>query len=221
MYRTISCIPVPNWQYEDTSLTLLGGFSDCDAPTRWSSTSLLFGAGSAPVVTVQSAARERVHPEGIKLKHGGGIQGGGLKILGPFDVGLESVWISSNTVSTQGGGIYSGSGQATLSLLNTSIVANNGGGWGGGIACSAGEIFGLGEKVVENNQATRGGGIYYGSACSITLVGDHEIRGNRAARGGGIAGYGDATLISNSEGWVQIVENQATILTGRLSIRSL
>jgi len=90
--------------------------------------------------------------------------------------------ITGNTVSQNGGGIYSSNG--TFTMNNGTISNNTASQKGGGIYNNSNITFNMNGGIVNNNTSSYGGGIYNSGTFNIK---DGTIFGNTASQyGGGI-----------------------------------
>ena len=129
---------------------------------------------------------------GGNANHGGGI----YVTKGTFT--MIGGTIGNNKVSKEGAGIYCKE-KGNIILARVNISHNIAGEHGGGIALVDKGIAGdshLGDCIIENNEAERGGGIY---------IENHEleidygtIRGNTAEEGGGIEVYNGTITINQA-----------------------
>ena len=125
---------------------------------------------------------------GTSINRNSAATGGGIAISLSTAVLVNDV-ISTNTASTEGGGIDIAY-RSDLRMNDTSVTRNVSGGDGGGV--SIGYAFTSAELtndgVNANSAAGRGGGLFSGVAAAkiVTLDRDTSVNRNHAAAGGGI-----------------------------------
>jgi predicted outer membrane repeat protein len=189
------------------------------------STLAISGGGSSQVFKVDSGAT--VNISGLTIENGMGVNGGGIENLGALTLsgltiengtgenggGIEnfgaltlsgSVVSGSHATAAGGGGLYNGSGTATVT--DTSFFNNSSDGQGGGIY--NGGTMTLTSSTLSGNSSTNQGGGIENSAGTLTvtnttLAGNHGISG-----GGGIYNGGSLTVINTT-----IYNNSASTLT--------
>ncbi len=128
-----------------------------------------------------------------------GVDGGGIYLTGPALIStMETVTVSGNEATNNGGGIYQESDDAiSLTMNNVTISNNTAGNNGGGIMLSSLETVDLtinGTSMISDNSGVGGGGIYVYGEDTITLnIGDGTnavtFADNNADFGGGGAIY--------------------------------
>ncbi len=142
--------------------------------------------------------------------------GGGIHITGATNVTLLGGSVSGNTASSEGGGLWNGTG--IMNLAGVTVANNTASGdasnqGGGGIYNLRGVVLTQSNTVIENNVADgasgSGGGVLNDSAATL-IMSQTVVRGNIASRaGGGIEDNSgastavsliDVTLEANSTG---------------------
>ncbi|SDB66993.1 Por secretion system C-terminal sorting domain-containing protein [Flavobacteriaceae bacterium MAR_2010_188] len=117
--------------------------------------------------------------------------GGGLHVTGAGDISIADGSVTTNTASSEGGGLWNGSG--TMNIDGTTIDANTASGaasdqGGGGIYNLSGTVNITNGATITNNiadgAAGSGGGILNDAGATLN-VSDSEISGNTAMRAGG------------------------------------
>ena len=205
----VSADQVGHFEIWNHSVSLVGGYADCAAPTPTGST-LLSGAGSSRVLDIVggSGDLQRIDLGHLVITEGWAANGGGIQISGRVEVLLDDTAVYGNVATELGGGIYVQGGYgARLILRQGSSVMSNSAldaayGKGGGIYCveSASEIASvyLVDGFIYDNEATNdGGGLYLGGCDLISYSGGalRGIVGNRAGRGGGVYAKSGAVLL--------------------------
>ena len=127
--------------------------------------------------------------------------GGGIMNCG------GTMTVSDSTISCNqayfGGGVFNDGTDvnASLTILNSTLLENTANGDGGGIKNQHGTVTAT-DAIFTNNSARHGGGILnYGISDTVSLVIlDSKFTGNSATiNGGGIANYGGIAELSNSK----------------------
>jgi hypothetical protein len=222
------------------SLTLIGGYSDCNDDTTDPNTpTTLTEAGVGTVVTVGSviAGVQDVVLRNftLRLGEGGANKGGGVDLSGPVNLTLINVEVQENEAMYGGGiRIQPGPPYSKLVLDGGSRIGGTGAfngsnsatQHGGGIYCSGGGLIEWKNASINYNNAYNGGGIYLDN-CDLTtptFSGSElrltEIRGNSAVNIGGgltLVSGGTANLASRLNRLVQIVGNSAATDAGGIS----
>ena len=119
----------------------------------------------------------------------GVLAGGGIFVDGYSDVTVNHSQVLGCATCYEGGGIYADS-SSTLNVNNTTI-AENAGGWGGGIAAH-GMLAITNSVIMDNESSTDSGGI--GIAYSLSTLINSVISGNSADEDGGGIFLHDAGL---------------------------
>ncbi|MCA8991897.1 MAG: VCBS repeat-containing protein [Planctomycetaceae bacterium] len=130
---------------------------------------------------------------------GGAIRNGG-------NLTLTRTWITSNTATSDGGGIYNSLGN--LVIRDSAITGNTSGSHGGGIDNGSGHIELINTTVSGNNANRFGGGIIFGTSSSGVFI-NSTITGNRAnADGPGTPnGIGGGIYVGDDGGIKPIMHN--------------
>jgi CSLREA domain-containing protein len=124
------------------------------------------------------------------------IEAGAVTITGVTIRNGQAAWSYGNVTIDTGGALSVAAG-ATL-VLNSSLVAGNYGGSGGGLYVEGGALF-VNDSTVSGNGSNFGGGFY--TAGGRLTIERSTIDGNSAMQGGGIydaADSGSVTLIADS-----------------------
>ncbi|MGA1794393.1 MAG: LamG-like jellyroll fold domain-containing protein [bacterium] len=168
---------------------------------------IIDGEGSGTVVTFESGEGSNAVLNGLTIRNGLAIQGGGIYCVnssptitncnisnntassdggGIYCLGsspsLTSCNISNNTVNSVGGGIFYGSNSS--STITNCIISGNSADTGGGIYCADSSLD-ITNCDIRSNTAVGGGGIFYGSNSSSTIT-NCIMSGNSSNSGGGI-----------------------------------
>lgn len=204
-----------NLLIDDVSVTLKGGYADCDAANNdtQSGQTEIGGAGGAdlPVIRIQgSSERHTIILDSLYLRLGSGsglFPGGAISSsTANAQITLTNSLLANNT-SASGGGISINGGDTDY-LIEDTLITNNTAGFAGGVLCKGSEasITMLGDSGVSLNTADgnsgdvestgKGGGLYISNGCLFTsyagTVGadDSDLRGisgNTATdQGGGV-----------------------------------
>ncbi len=214
------------------SLTVVGGYSDCnDTTADPDQPTTLTEGGASTVLTVSSviAGVQNVWLRNFVLRSGdgGANKGGGVDLSGGVTLRLDNVEVRENEAQYGGGiRIHGGPPHPTLRLEGGSLIGgvgpfdmhNNAFQSGGGIYCSDGGVIEWLDASINFNTASQGGGVYL-SNCSLTtpaITGGElrttEIRGNRVLFGGGglvAQANSTVTLASQLNRQITIVANHA------------
>ncbi|MEZ4593665.1 MAG: choice-of-anchor Q domain-containing protein [Chloroflexota bacterium] len=102
--------------------------------------------------------------------------GGSIAMIGGSNLILNSVVITNNQTTQNGGGIAVDKG--TLTLNNSIIVSNTAGSLGGGIFNQEGTITFNNSQVIANSAAGSGGGIYINATLANLTMNGGKINGN-------------------------------------------
>lgn len=167
---------------------------------------------------------ENLKVQSVEIAGSVGRDGGGIYSLGSLTV--VSSTFSGNVAKSSGGAIF-----AIGPLeITSSHIAGNSGAWGGGVEFSMSGSFNASMRIdtstIENNGASRGGGIsvFIGPGSSLgnrsVVVVDSVISGNMAeGRGGGIYVRGGASADIAVYG-NKITDNQAGGYGGGVYVQS-
>lgn len=121
------------------------------------------------------------HTDVASYYGGGGVLSGGKFIM-------YGGTISSNTVTGDGGGVVAWGTWASATIYGGIISGNTATGNGGGV-CTNNSLIISGNSVIENNKATKGGGVYfygyYSDSEILTISDSVKITGNTATGDGG------------------------------------
>jgi predicted outer membrane repeat protein len=150
------------------------------------------GQARNTVVTI-SKTDAQVTLSNLTIQNGTGqINGGGVKNAGTLTIFNSTIVANTIGVGGDGGGIYN---TGTLTLNNSNVLYNSGNN-GGGIYGGPGALT-LNNTTVSGNSGSNGGGIYGAGTLTIS---NSAIWGNSASNGGGIgdAGLGGTATIVNS-----------------------
>jgi ethanolamine utilization microcompartment shell protein EutS len=122
----------------------------------------------------------------------------------------------SGNAGFQGGGVLNCS-HASLTVSDSSIVADNTAAFGGGIWSNSRVT--LSNSSLSDNSATSGGGVCNGGRGTVT-VSDSTLSGNRAVRGGGMSlgGSSTATVSASSLSGDSAVEGGGLFNSGSLTV---
>lgn len=217
----------------DKSLSVVGGYSDCDDTTPDpDQRSLTYTADSASTFTVSNGlAGERT----VLLRHlivrdgaGDADHGGGVDLAGDVWLRLNNVIVEGNAADHGAGiRIHGNPSSPRLRLEGGSriggpepfVSANSATLNGGGIHCQDGGVIEWVDASIVFNNALSGGGIYM-IACTLTMPAAPgeafrlvELRGNRSVgSGGGLIALNNSsvTMSSAANRQVQVVGNQAS-----------
>ncbi len=212
---------------EDQSVTIVGGFDDCQA-TAASGHTVLDGSGGALASVIRILTTTADQPQFINLEHltikGGedSGSGGGIDIAEAAQVRLTDVHVSENH-STHGGGIaLHGSNSRLILAQNTLINNNTASGDGGGIHCSGGIVF-FNEGLIILNSAGRGGGAMVTGDCLFQQlaggINAGTILNQATLAGGGIAvENGQAILLGSANRTALVSLNSAGFFGGGLAL---
>ncbi len=158
---------------------------------------VLRGSGSSSVLRVNTDIQAELR--GVDITGGGGVDGGGVSNRGSLTLVRSTV--SFNTVSFRGGGIYNRA-NASLTLIDSSVIANTAAS-GGGITNEG--VMTLINTTLAGNISTQGGfggggAIYMNAGASGSATLRHvTISLNVAAyQGGGVYNSSGSVLIENS-----------------------
>ena len=211
----------------ETSLTIAGGFADCDpdaTPVTAGST-LIASGGSVIEIDGGTGSRLAVRLVGLTLTGAtltGDLRGGGLEIRGNVGVTLDRVRIEDNVAAFGGGVFIDGDDGATLEAI-ASLIQNNvadTSGDGGGIRCLDGARITARDTSISSNRAPDGfgGGLSASSGCQIAFRGRSRINSNVARNGGGIDALGAATriVLQGAEERPVVVENNVADSPGSI-----
>lgn len=158
----------------------------------------------AGVIYIGSGAQVDISGSRLNDNSARSWEGGALYINGSADVNIERTEINRN-VGSKGGAIFANA--AKVGLYDTTIAGNYARSWeGGALYIGSSADVDIIRTVISGSHATRGGGIYTGSA-TIDIV-NSVISGNKSYpyQGGGIFSGGATLKITNSA----IVGNQAS-----------
>lgn len=167
----------------------------------YSNVSLGFGGG----IYIRSSTFENVI-SGMGIYQNEAVNGAGVCSEGSLklDSGME---IHSNVASSNGGGVYVGSGKTTVI---ESVIRNNSAleGNGGGLYVASGSAI-ITKSKIYSNASAYGAGVY--SQGNLTINESSEIYSNEASQnGGGVFVGGGITSIVNSK----IYKNKALVNGG-------
>ncbi|MDH3976823.1 MAG: right-handed parallel beta-helix repeat-containing protein, partial [Deltaproteobacteria bacterium] len=137
-----------------------------------------------------------------------GSFGGGMFVSTDAVVTVRDSTFNSNSTSADGGGVYA-NGSATVNFYR-SVIGGNQARYGGGVGFTV-ALVELENTRISGNKASRGGGIYIGSASAVLTTTNSTIGGNYAsAYGGGL--FADGTvMLTNSIFWGNISSNDNEI----------
>ena len=139
--------------------------------------------------------------------------GGGVSITSTSNPIIEDCFISGNSATTKGGGIWASGGQLTInnSIINNNTTEDD----GGGIACHEGTILNIDSSEVRGNVAgLEGGGFYLHNNDSVRIV-YTTISDNQATNNGGgivLRGYNNDPYFQNLTITNNTASNTAEIL---------
>lgn len=222
----ISADQVGHFEVRNQSVSLAGGYADCDASTPTGST-LLSGAGSSRVLDIAggSGGVQLIQLSHLVITDGWAANGGGIQISGRADVVLDDTAVYGNVATELGGGVYVEGGYGARFILRdgSSVMSNSAlnaaYGKGGGIFCVESTPVNASVTLVDgfiydNEATTDGGGLYLGG-CDLTSYSGGALRGivgNRAGRGGGVYAKSGAQLLffGNNDHPVTLDSNVAT-----------
>lgn len=132
--------------------------------------------------------------------------GGAIDIIGGANLILNSVVITNNRTTVNGGAIALDKG--TLTLNNSVIVSNTAGLHGGGIFNQEGTINFTNSQVLTNSAAASGGGIYINTEFASLTMNGGQINGN-------VANTANATN-AFAAGGVHLTEGTMTMNSGEI-----
>lgn len=214
------------------SLTLVGGYSDCeDTTSDPDQPSTVSGLGFVSTLTVSrniaGVQNVLVRNFTLRMGEGGNDKGGGVDLSGAVVLRLDNVRVQENEADYGGGiRIHGGPPIPTLRLeggsliggIDAFVIHNNAFQNGGGIFCDNGGIIEWLDASINFNTALNGGGISMND-CTLTMPAASgselravEIRGNQAlTNGGGIHALNSSELNISSAGnrQVRISNNKA------------
>jgi hypothetical protein len=171
----------------DTSMTIAGPGVN-DLAVRRSPAATM--ASQFRLFAINPAVSVSVTIQGMTISgaRASGFQGGAMIKAGAGSLALDSVWITDNQSTGNGGGISVDGG--TTTIRNTTLSGNVAG-FGGGVGVTNAADADLINTTISGNSSTAfGGGIYIGSTSHIT-VNSSTIAGNKADSddaGGGSGG---------------------------------
>jgi predicted outer membrane repeat protein len=151
---------------------------------------LLAVSGNNASTVFYMCANTGVEISGLTMTNGNAPRGAALYEESCSPVTLDSVVITGNTSSGEGGAIFT---QDDLTIRN-SIVTNNTGGTGAGMYVD-GDLVMEGTVVSGNTATHNGGGVYVTASASITTS---TIEGNIAGGAGGGVDAGGSVTIENT-----------------------
>lgn len=194
-----------NFNVVSKSLTIKGGYLECSG-VRTENPSTLNGMGGDSVVETAGSGSHFLLLDQLVITGGNDDfdDGGGIGIVGDFDVTLLDVGVVLND-SERGGGVHiDGTDGATLFVGEGSRIGlNEASIGGGGIYCQNGAVVTIFAPAVvdENTTAGNGAGIY-ADDCSVTLTGDFpyqvKVTDNFAdGHGGGFYATAGAQVIGD------------------------
>ena len=125
------------------------------------------------------------------------LGGGGLSLAESTDVVIQGSFFSSCASTAGNGGAVSAESTAQLSLSNVTILGCSAHMFGGGIYCAAYTSVAIADSMVNEGDATSGGGIYFGtSLLSISVLNTTIADNTASADGGGMyVGAGNANML--------------------------
>ena len=166
-------------------LTLIGSESDTEAAREHTVRDYASNTGGSVTKTVTGGTLTGCYSKPTLEGQGGAIYFGG----DGASVVLQDVTIAGNYFKNNGPGVRFNADNCSLTMDNSKILYNYGGGYGGGVVCEDKDSCSL---VMDNgseisyNAAGDGGGVYINND-SFTLTGDGtaQICGNSASSDGG------------------------------------
>lgn len=194
-----------NWDNAGAGpLTISGGWSSCTATGTPAGHTTVTGGGSNAVFSVEATAGRSSLLTFRRLRIIGG--GRGVHASGNSEVSLQSTVIELND-----GGILATTG-ADVHLDFTTFVRDNSATLGGGINCSdPGSMVTIAGVVNDNQASGGGGGVFAQNGCSIVLADGADIRANEAPFGAGLFVQGGASVTGGGEGFgAQVRQNVAS-----------
>ena len=125
--------------------------------------------------------------------------GGAIGVRESGSVKMESGFLTANTVSSLGGGVYVGGSDASFTIISGEIKNNTGQSGGGGVFVHRG-TFTLSGGTIESNTADagkNGGGIYVDSTGELFITGG-SIKLNKTTKNGSDIGKGGGVYVDGS-----------------------
>ncbi len=202
------------------------------------------GNGNQSVINLDQGAGQRIVLRNIHVRNGNAPQGGGLRIVGGYDVTLDQVTLSGNSAS-DGGGVYLSNGRLRVtngSQINDNSAAALGGGihaadqgvvivdggaqisgnsafHGGGIALRSGGQLEARTFILSRNAAAQNGGAIYNEDGAVRLTGSNpasKVGRNTAVRGAGIYDMSGGILYleANGRGETLTINNNTAVADG-------
>ena len=184
------------------SISLAGGFPDCDSDSPDGRTTLVGGfservlriaSGISPALTVELS--------GLDVRGGSAeANGGGLTIGTGHEVEMSNMRFWVNASGARGGAIGVGFGASLVMSGDNEIDNNSADSRGGGVACLGGSEVKVHQgTIISNNEAEEGGGGIYAEGCEVRFhaggpgegIRDNETGG----RGGGIFATNEGALL--------------------------
>ncbi len=155
-------IELPPGRYEvalflDRSITLRA--------TAGASDTVLVGTGNAPVVEIE-AERATIALEGLTLREGQAVSGGGISVAGHIDLHIDHCVIVNNCSDGAGGGLSADWGR--LTIRDTRFGANEAHS-GGGAAFTDAANATLERCRFDGNRATIGAAVVAQGGAEVTL----------------------------------------------------
>jgi hypothetical protein len=197
-------------------LAIVGGYQNCSDPTAPTASTLISGAGNGGNPVIAIAGTSNVLLSNLKIGDGqhGAAKGGGISFDGSGTLTVASSSIVGNKAG-YGAGVYMHESGGSLTVLinaNSTIERNDALFDGGGIYAQSGALT-LASSLVDDNTATRGGGIAIASTSGMTtIVASARINSNTATLGGGIWSTGAGQLRIQGPG--TFLENNETYADG-------
>lgn len=135
------------------------------------------------------------------------LSGAGVRALAlddGADVSLQNVWIRDNS----GGASVLGTAQMAMDSESWIFDNSVSGGFGGGITCRDQAVVIVGGPISGNFAGQRGGGIFAGNGCQVTLQDKAWIQGNTATFfGGGLSASGSAVVNTGASSQGILIRN--------------
>lgn len=187
--------------------TQIGNFViNKDLTLKGSKNAILDGNHAGTVLSVGTINNIVVYIDNLSIQNGHAAIGGG--ILNFATLHLNKVNVTNNTSDSDGGGIYSNSILAHLSISNSLIENNTAVIRGGGIYNDDGSLMIKGSEISGNTSENGdGGGIYNNFGIAIVTISNTKFEKNLALNGNGGAFYakGNETAFDH----VKIKRNKA------------
>lgn len=199
------------------SVTIRGGYDDCDDTTASGSTTLDgTGGASAAVLTIQNdpGSTAMVNLEDLTVRGG---EDGGIRVAGQVLVQIFNVLITDNDADEGGGLALDGTSGGAVVLDDASRVLGNRAVFsGGGLYCTGAGTIGSRAALRDNDSDFNGGGVAAENDCIVNLFPSafpgHDLGSNDADFNGGAvhaSSGAEVHLIGNVGEPIEVRSNRA------------